>query len=86
MPPQWVQAAQMRGQAADTAAVKATVFTQVCLEQLRRDLHAFATNRHKDQHHTPRNILLALIAEVGGCYPCSETARSPNVLAAASGC
>lgn len=79
MPLQWAQGAQMRGQATDTAALKATVFTQVCLEQLRRDLHAFATDRHKDQYHTPRNILLALIAEVGGCGPCKETAYMPGV-------
>jgi hypothetical protein len=55
----------MRGQPSDTADVH-TVFTQVCLEQLRRDVHTFAADRHKDQYHTPRNLLLALVAEVRG--------------------
>lgn len=65
---------QMRGQAYDTAAVHATSFTEVCLEQLRKELHAFAIDKHRDQYHTPRNLLLALIAEVrAGCR------HSPNV-------
>lgn len=58
---------QMRGQTSDTAAVHATCFTQLCLEQLRRELYAFALDKKKDQWHTPRNLLLAMVAEVSGC-------------------
>lgn len=58
---------QMHEPASDTAGVKATVFTRVCLEQLRKELQAFATDRNRDQYHTPRNLLLALIAEVSVC-------------------
>lgn len=35
------------------------------LEHLRRDLHAFATERDWHQFHTPRNLVLALVGEVG---------------------
>lgn len=59
------QAGQMRVQGSDTAALQSTVFTQVCLEHIRKELHAFSIGRHRDQYHTPRNLLLALIAEVG---------------------
>lgn len=37
----------------------------VTLEALRRDQAAFATERGWDKFHTPRNILLALVGEVG---------------------
>lgn len=42
-----------------------TQFTDVGLEQLRRDLQAFAAQREWEQYHTPRNLLLALVGEVG---------------------
>lgn len=35
------------------------------LEQLRQNLAAFAAERHWEQYHTPRNVLLALVGEVG---------------------
>jgi len=35
------------------------------LEALRRDLSAFARERNWDQFHTPRNLLLAMVGEVG---------------------
>mmetsp|Transcript_30868 Transcript_30868/g.98538 ORF Transcript_30868/g.98538 Transcript_30868/m.98538 type:complete len:230 (+) Transcript_30868:1-690(+) len=37
----------------------------VTLEQLRQDVGAFAEERDWDQFHTPRNLLLALVGEVG---------------------
>lgn len=55
---------QMRSQASDSPSAQATSFTQVCLERLRQDLQAFSLSTHRDQYHTPRNLLLALIAEV----------------------
>lgn len=41
-----------------------TQFSQVCLEQLRQQVHAFAVERDWEQYHTPRNLLLALTGEV----------------------
>ncbi|KAF6255767.1 hypothetical protein COO60DRAFT_1272318 [Scenedesmus sp. NREL 46B-D3] len=40
-------------------------FTNVGLEQLRRALFMFATERAWMERHTPRNLLLALVKEVG---------------------
>lgn len=40
-------------------------FTDVSLEQLRRAQQMFAAERDWDQFHTPRNLLLALVGEVG---------------------
>jgi hypothetical protein len=40
-------------------------FTNVGLEQLRRALSMFAVERAWTEQHTPRNLLLALIKEVG---------------------
>jgi hypothetical protein len=40
-------------------------FTNVGLEQLRHALCTFATERAWTQHHTPRNLLLSLVKEVG---------------------
>jgi hypothetical protein len=40
-------------------------FTNVGLEQLRRALGIFAVERAWTEHHTPRNLLLALVKEVG---------------------
>lgn len=42
-----------------------TNFTDIGLEQLRRELQAFAAQREWEQYHTPRNLLLALVGEVG---------------------
>jgi len=54
----------MHSQTPGSASVQATVFTQVCLERLRKDLQSFSLDAHKEQYHTPRNLLLALVAEV----------------------
>jgi hypothetical protein len=67
----------MHEPASDTAGVKATVFTRVCLEQLRKELQAFATDRKRDQYHTPRNLLLALIAEVSFCTSSVQVLQIP---------
>lgn len=40
-------------------------FTPRCLEDLRRELADFARERDWQQFHTPRNLLLALVSEVG---------------------
>lgn len=72
--------AQMHEPASDTAGVKATVFTRVCLEQLRKELQAFATDRNRDQYHTPRNLLLALIAEVSLCTSSAQVLQMPVIL------
>lgn len=55
-------------QASDTPYAQATAFTQVCLEQLRKSLHTFSADTHRDQYHTPRNLLLAMIAEVSASH------------------
>ncbi|MCS6969755.1 MAG: nucleotide pyrophosphohydrolase [Planctomycetota bacterium] len=40
-------------------------FTPRCLEELRREIAAFAAEREWEQFHTPRNLLLALVSEIG---------------------
>ena len=40
-------------------------FTERCLEDIRREVAAFATERDWEQFHSPRNLLLALVGEVG---------------------
>lgn len=40
-------------------------FTDVSIEQLRRAQQMFAAEREWEQFHTPRNLLLALVGEVG---------------------
>ena len=37
----------------------------VTLEQIRAEMQQFATDREWDQYHTPRNLALALVGEVG---------------------
>eukprot|EP00878_Enallax_costatus_P008554 GHUV01008942.1.p1 GENE.GHUV01008942.1~~GHUV01008942.1.p1 ORF type:complete len:164 (+),score=45.80 GHUV01008942.1:164-655(+) len=44
---------------------RGTEFYEVGLEQLRQQVHQFATERDWQQYHTPRNLLLALTGEVG---------------------
>ena len=43
----------------------ATSFTPRCLEVIRQELAAFADERDWQQFHSPRNLLLALMSEVG---------------------
>ncbi|KAF2311258.1 hypothetical protein GH714_021219 [Hevea brasiliensis] len=38
----------------------------VSLQELRDSLAGFAEDRGWDQYHSPRNLLLALVGEVGG--------------------
>ena len=40
-------------------------FTDRNLEDIRRDVAQFANERDWDQFHSPRNLLLALVGEVG---------------------
>lgn len=40
-------------------------FTDRSLEDIRRDVAQFASERDWDQFHSPRNLLLALVGEVG---------------------
>lgn len=47
-----------------TPTQQATTFSDVGLEQLRQQIHAFAAERDWQQYHTPRNLLLALTGEV----------------------
>lgn len=51
----------------DQKKVEATTssWDLVTLDQLRQDLDFFATQRDWNQYHLPRNLLLALVAEVG---------------------
>lgn len=42
-----------------------SAFTADSLEDLRRLIATFATEREWDQFHSPRNLLLALLSEVG---------------------
>lgn len=58
--------------AADTSAADSVLqqlfkpkFTDVSIEQLRRAQQMFASERDWDQFHTPRNLVLALVGEVG---------------------
>jgi hypothetical protein len=44
-----------------------TQFTNVGLEDLRQQLEVFAADRHWQQFHTPRNLLMALVGEVSSC-------------------
>lgn len=41
-------------------------FQNIGLEDLRQQLDTFAIERNWQQFHTPRNLLLALVGEVGG--------------------
>ena len=43
--------------------------TSVSLESLRERQAAFAKERTWDQHHTPRNLALAMVGEVGTLTP-----------------
>lgn len=40
-------------------------FTDRSIEDIRREVAEFATERDWDQFHSPRNLLLALVGEVG---------------------
>ena len=40
-------------------------FTRACLEDLRSEMSAFAKERDWEQFHSPRNLALALVGEVG---------------------
>jgi dCTP diphosphatase len=40
-------------------------FTERSLESIRQEVAAFATEREWEQYHSPRNLLLALVSEVG---------------------
>ena len=42
-----------------------TPFTPRCLESLRQDIAAFARERDWERFHTPRNLLLAVLSELG---------------------
>ncbi|GBG88023.1 hypothetical protein CBR_g46394 [Chara braunii] len=44
---------------------KPTTFSRVTLEELRSRLGTFARDRDWEQYHAPRNLLLALVGEVG---------------------
>lgn len=46
-------------------SIISTQFTDIGLEHLRGELQAFAAQREWEQYHTPRNLLLALVGEVG---------------------
>jgi hypothetical protein len=59
-------------------------FTNVGLEQLRRALCSFATERAWTEHHTPRNLLLSLVKEVCDsrtlpASACAASLRQSNV-------
>ena len=43
-------------------------FTDVSLENLRRQQQLFAEERQWQQFHTPRNLILALVGEVSVCW------------------
>lgn len=45
-----------------------TSFTDIGLEELRQQLQDFAAERHWEQFHTPRNLLLALVGEVNNAF------------------
>jgi hypothetical protein len=47
------------------AAVQTVFDPSVSLEDVRRGMSDFATARHWEQYHTPRNLLLAMMGEVG---------------------
>lgn len=40
-------------------------FTPLCLNSLRNTHAQFCTERDWEQYHTPRNLLLAMVGEVG---------------------
>ena len=49
-----------------TTAAKNNKFNEnVTLEELRRRMQRFADERDWNQYHTPRNLLLAMVGEVG---------------------
>ena len=46
---------------------QSTTFSSVTLEELRSRLERFAAEREWEKYHTPRNLVLALMGEVGQC-------------------
>ncbi|TVR12742.1 MAG: nucleotide pyrophosphohydrolase [Planctomycetota bacterium] len=50
---------------ADHHSSSPTPFTPLCLESIRQELATFAAERDWQQFHSPRNLLLALLSEVG---------------------
>ncbi|XP_003748612.1 dCTP pyrophosphatase 1 [Galendromus occidentalis] len=48
-----------------SAASPGTTFSDLSLEKLRQTVEKFCVERDWQQYHTPRNLMLALVGEVG---------------------
>ncbi|CAE6924359.1 Dctpp1 [Symbiodinium natans] len=60
-------------ESASKEAAARTIFSEdISLEQLRRELADFARERDWDQFHSPRNLALALVGEVGELCECFQ--------------
>mmetsp|Transcript_121654 Transcript_121654/g.338932 ORF Transcript_121654/g.338932 Transcript_121654/m.338932 type:complete len:232 (-) Transcript_121654:67-762(-) len=58
--------------AVETAASQFGFSTSVTLEDIRRELAEFALERDWDQFHAPRNLVMAMVGEVGELCECFQ--------------
>lgn len=50
------------------------------LHTIRDELRVFAADRDWNQYHTPRNLVLALVGEVGELAEIFQCIHSPNLI------